>query len=225
MKPRAPVRSWGGYHAPAQQSFRNCWWAWPLQKCTKLDFCMVNLYKPEPLCETYPQPREASNQSRRIHILWQSDYKYAHAHTDSQRMKTLNPVSITLPAERLEHLHSSSSGTGKPGPWCTVDSVFKFICYLLEHAWSKLLVGREITYVQNLLRVTETIFLLLNNDQVHWRRGVGITPIAWFPPLIKKGSLFWFDNVSDMTFVAFVLNTQNNDAPTPFLLGSPGRGT
>lgn len=32
-----------------------------------LDFCTVNLYKPEPLCETYPQPR-APSESKQAHM-------------------------------------------------------------------------------------------------------------------------------------------------------------
>lgn len=35
-----------------------------------LDFCTLNLYKPEPLCETYPQQREAS-ESKQTHTFYE----------------------------------------------------------------------------------------------------------------------------------------------------------
>lgn len=38
-----------------------------------LDFCTVNLYKPEPLCETYPQQREAS-ESKQTHTHFMKEW-------------------------------------------------------------------------------------------------------------------------------------------------------
>lgn len=63
MKPGAGDQPWGGYQVPAQRSFRGCWWAWPLQEMHRALISTVNLCKSEPLCETYPQPREAQIQT------------------------------------------------------------------------------------------------------------------------------------------------------------------
>lgn len=78
-----------------------------------LDFCPVNLSKPEPLCETYPRQREAS-ESKQKHTF----YERASINTrpparilGGWRHWTRSQLFSQLCVFR--HLHSSSSGAGK----------------------------------------------------------------------------------------------------------------
>lgn len=152
------------------------------------------------------------NQNRHIHILWKSDYKYAHAHTYSWRMKTLNPFSIILSTGFFQAFTFIFLWSRKSGSLlCSVNPVLKFICYTSEQPWSKLVVGMEITHVQDLLRVTETICSQLNNDQVlmlRRRGGRSISSLDSYHPSQRKSILIWY--VPNMSFTLYVQNIHWN---------------
>lgn len=61
-----------------------------------LDFCTVNLYKPEPLCATYPQQRKAS------------ESKQTHAHFMKERLQTRTRTHIFLEDEDIEPIFNYS---------------------------------------------------------------------------------------------------------------------
>ena len=74
-----------------------------------LDFCTVNLYKPEPLCETYPQQREAS------------ESKQTHAHLMKEWLQTRTCTHVFAEDEDIEPILNASlncvfSGIDMPLP-------------------------------------------------------------------------------------------------------------
>lgn len=96
-----------------------------------LDFCTVNLYKLEPLCETYTQQREAS------------ESKQTCTHLMKEGLQTCTGTHVCLGDEDIEPILNYSrnwvfSGIYIPlplkqesaGTWCCVNPILKFVCSL-----------------------------------------------------------------------------------------------
>lgn len=164
-----------------------------------LDFCTVNLYKPEPLCETSPQQRQASESTQAGTHLMTECYKHAHAHTDAQRTKTLHPFSVTLsavcfPAFTFLFLWSREvPGLG------AVSTRYLNSLALLHHRlgrnWQWEWKLHTCENCQESLRLCTHHWI--TTKHTYWEKSVRNRQ-PWFPPRVKPGKAFLLDSVSNV---------------------------
>lgn len=111
------------------------------------------------------------NQNRHICILWKSNYTHAYAHTHSQRMKTLDTFSIILSALHFQaftflFLWSRKGAVLSAVSTPYLDRLTPLQSCLDRNWWWEW----KLHMFRDMLRVTETICSLLNNDQGHMLR-------------------------------------------------------
>lgn len=79
-----------------------------------LDFCTVNLYKLEPLCETYPQQRESFRIKTDTYTFYERATTNTHMHTHILRgWRHWTHFQLFSWLCVFKHLHSPSFGAGK----------------------------------------------------------------------------------------------------------------
>lgn len=112
------------------------------------DFCTVNLYKPEPLCETCAQHRKASG-SKQIHTHFMKDWLQtctcSHAVSEDEDTEPIFNYSLkcVFPSIYIPVPYDQKSASTR----CSVNSVLKFIRSISELSWLELVVIMEIIYV------------------------------------------------------------------------------
>lgn len=131
LKPGALDQPEGGYCVPAQQSFRSCWWVWPLPEMHGALISAVNLCKSEPLCETYPQPREAQIQTHTHFMKTQLQAGTRAYILRGWRHRTHFQLFPQLCL--LKHLYPSSSWAGEVRVLSALSPLYLNVCATLQY--------------------------------------------------------------------------------------------